>query len=71
MSCDLTLESADITPDASFRSRDAVYSKTSFIRHYDQCKSALSLWDISNNGSIESPILPEFCKLGCHFGIRI
>lgn len=68
--CQLALEWADTSPDALFQSRDVLYSETSFMKHFVHCKSAQDLWKSSNNGTTESPILPEFCNQGGYIGTR-
>lgn len=48
----------------AYNAREMVYSNSGFLEHFSWCRKAQDLWLESNDGKVEPPGLPNFCKKG-------
>ncbi|EME42633.1 hypothetical protein DOTSEDRAFT_112459, partial [Dothistroma septosporum NZE10] len=68
--CQLISENQDGLREDLVFLRDKVYSKASFLKHYEECEGAQRLWNSSDDGKVQPAELPAWCKIGGYFSSR-
>lgn len=68
--CQLAVEESTRSDGLAFSLRDKVYSRQSFLEHFQECEEAQLLWRSSGAGSNEPANMPYACKRGGYFSPR-